>query len=106
MVESRPLTNETIFDLPAPPSSLAILGAGAIGCELALALSNVGVSVSLFEMAERVLPLENTWRAAVAMALESSGVDLYLGQGVSAVKGSGTVVVGGQKLNANAFWWR
>ena len=99
LVESRPLTNETIFDLPAPPSSLAILGAGAIGCELALALSRLGVSVSLFEMAERVLPLETPLASqAVAMALESSGVDLYLGQGVSAVKGSGTVVVGGQEI--------
>lgn len=99
LVESRPLTNETIFDLPAPPSSLAILGAGAIGCELALALSRLGVSVSLFEMAERVLPLETPLASqAVAMALESSGVDLYLGQGVSAVKGRGTVVVGGQEI--------
>ena len=99
LVESRPLTNETIFDLPAPPSSLAILGAGAIGCELAIALSRLGVSVSLFEMAERVLPLETLLASqAVAMALESSGVDLYLGQGVSAVKGSGTVVVGDQEI--------
>ena len=99
LVESRPLTNETIFDLPAPPSSLAILGAGAIGCELALALSRLGVSVSLFEMAERVLPLETPLVSqAVAMALESSGVDLYLGQGVSAVEGSGTVVVGDQEI--------
>ena len=99
LVESRPLTNETIFDLPAPPNSLAILGAGAIGCELALALSRLGVSVSLFEMAERVLPLETALASqAVAMALESSGVDLYLGQGVSAVKGSGTVVVGDQEI--------
>ena len=99
LVESRPLTNETIFDLPAPPSSLAILGAGAIGCELAIALSRLGVSVSLFEMAERVLPLETLLASqAVAMALESSGVDLYLGQGVSAVEGSGTVVVGDQEI--------
>ena len=99
LVESRPLTNETIFDLPAPPNSLAILGAGAIGCELALALSRLGVSVSLFEMAERVLPLETLLASqAVAMALESSGVDLYLGQGVSAVEGSGTVVVGDQEI--------
>ena len=100
LVESRPLTNETIFDLPAPPSSLAILGAGAIGCELALALSRLGVSVSLFEMAERVLPLETPLVSqAVAMALESSGVDIYLGQGVSAVKGSGTVVVGEKEID-------
>jgi pyruvate/2-oxoglutarate dehydrogenase complex dihydrolipoamide dehydrogenase (E3) component len=95
LIEARPLTNETVFDLPAPPKSLAILGAGAIGCELALAFSKLGVRVSLFEMAERVLPLETSLAGqAVAMALQSAGVDLYLGQGVSAVKGEGTVVVG------------
>lgn len=104
LVESRPLTNETIFDLPVPPSSLAILGAGAIGCELALALSRLGVSVSLFEMAERILPLETPLASqAVAMALESYGVDLYLGQGVSAVKGSGTVVVGNQEIECESI---
>ena len=95
LIEARPLTNETVFDLPAPPKSLAILGAGAIGCELALAFSKLGVRVSLFEMAERVLPLETPLAGqAVAMALQSAGVALHLGQGVSAVKGEGTVVVG------------
>ena len=41
--ESEPLTNETIFDLTEPPESLAILGAGAIGCELAQAFAGLGV---------------------------------------------------------------
>ena len=79
LTEARPLTNETVFDLPAPPKSLAILGAGAIGCELALAFSKLGVRVSLFEMAERVLPQETPLAGqAVAMALQSAGVALYL----------------------------
>ena len=99
LIEARPLTNETVFDLPAPPKSLAILGAGAIGCELALAFSKLGVRVSLFEMAECVLPLETPLAGqAVAMALQSAGVALYLGQGVSAVKGEGTIVVGDQEI--------
>ena len=37
--EAQPLTNETVFDLTEPPASLAILGAGAIGCELAQAFA-------------------------------------------------------------------
>ena len=40
--EAQPLTNETVFDLTEPPASLAILGAGAIGCELAQAFAGWG----------------------------------------------------------------
>ena len=35
LLASDPLTNESVFDLREKPESLAILGAGAIGCELA-----------------------------------------------------------------------
>ena len=40
--ESDPLTNETVFDLREKPESLAILGAGAIGCELAQVFARLG----------------------------------------------------------------
>ena len=84
--ESDPLTNETVFELREKPESIAILGAGAIGCELAQALSRLGVKVHLFELAERVLPLESPRASqAVADALEAAGVTLYLGKGVSEV---------------------
>jgi len=36
------LTNETVFDLSALPASLAVLGGGAIGCELAQAFARLG----------------------------------------------------------------
>ncbi len=85
--ESEPLTNETVFDLQSQPDSIAILGAGAIGCELALVFARLGVEVHLFELAPRVLPLEiAAASAAVHAALEGAGVNLHLGGGVESVQ--------------------
>ena len=79
-----PLTNETLFNLKAPPSSLAILGAGAIGCEMAQAFSRLGVDVHLFEMADRVLPLEEEEAsAAIESALTQAGTTVYLNSAVT-----------------------
>ncbi|MEN0110689.1 MAG: FAD-dependent oxidoreductase, partial [Planctomycetota bacterium] len=41
------LTNETVFSLTEAPASLAVLGAGPIGCELSQAMARLGVSVTL-----------------------------------------------------------
>ncbi len=82
----EPLTNESIFDLVAPPDRLSILGAGPIGCEMAQAMARLGVRVHLFEMADRVLPSESAGAgSALAKALESDGVTLHLGSLVSDV---------------------
>ncbi|MCX7283300.1 MAG: dihydrolipoyl dehydrogenase [Novosphingobium sp.] len=50
----RVLTNETIFDLPDLPRTLAVIGSGAIGLELAQAMARLGVQVTLFDKAERL----------------------------------------------------
>lgn len=84
--EADPLTNETVFDLEMRPPRLAILGAGAIGCELAQVFARLGTEVHLFEMADRVLPLEcEAASAALAVAMQELGVHLHLGKAVSKV---------------------
>lgn len=84
----EPLTNETLFDLREPPASLAILGAGAVGCEMAQAFVRLGIEVQLFEMAERVLPLEEEEASAVvAQALARDGVALHLNAPVLRISG-------------------
>ena len=86
LAECRPLTNETLFDLKKLPASLAILGAGAIGCEMAQAFVRLDVEIHLFEMADRVLPLEEPEAStAVARSLQRDGVALHLGTPVSSV---------------------
>jgi dihydrolipoamide dehydrogenase len=47
-------TNETIFDRDELPRSLAVIGAGALGLELAQAFASLGVEVVVFERGERV----------------------------------------------------
>jgi dihydrolipoamide dehydrogenase len=43
------LTNETIFDLPDLPRSIAVIGAGPLGLELAQALARLGVVTTVFD---------------------------------------------------------
>ncbi|MEN9934158.1 MAG: hypothetical protein RLZZ387_737 [Chloroflexota bacterium] len=51
----RMLTNETIFELPAAPRHLAILGGGVIGMELAFAFRKLGSRVTVVTTAPRVM---------------------------------------------------
>ncbi len=87
LAEAGARTNETIFDLETAPRRLAVLGAGPIGCELALAFARLGVEVHLLEAQPRVLPLEDADAAAlVAAALERAGVRLHLGVRIERVE--------------------
>ncbi|MDA8196144.1 MAG: NAD(P)/FAD-dependent oxidoreductase [Actinomycetota bacterium] len=60
------LTNESIFDLEELPARTLVIGGGAIGCELALALRGYGSKVTLVEFAPRILPLEEARASAIA----------------------------------------
>jgi dihydrolipoamide dehydrogenase len=48
-----------------PPKTLAVVGAGAIGCEFADVYAAFGTQVTIIEMADRVLPLEDRDCSAV-----------------------------------------
>jgi dihydrolipoamide dehydrogenase len=50
------LTSDELLDLRELPRSAAVIGAGAIGCEFASMLSDLGVHVSLLEVLPKILP--------------------------------------------------
>ncbi len=84
------LTNEDLWDLKVRPDSLGILGGGPIGCELAQAMARLGVKVTVFEMEPRLLPREEPEASAVVQsALEADGVNVAVGQAVTAVRAIG-----------------
>ena len=49
------LTSDTVWALPAPPKRLAVIGAGAIGVEMAQIFQDFGCKVTLLEAQERIL---------------------------------------------------
>lgn len=88
------LTNERLFELTELPRRLHIIGAGAIGCEMAQAFARLGSKVSLIEMADRVLPIEDPEASAiVGQRLADEGVELLHGAQVVRVE-PGRLVLG------------
>jgi pyruvate/2-oxoglutarate dehydrogenase complex dihydrolipoamide dehydrogenase (E3) component len=80
------LTNETVFDLPALPASLAVLGGGAIGCELAQAFARLGSRVTVIEGLDRLLPREDPEAAhVIAAVFAREGIGVRTGTSVVGV---------------------
>lgn len=53
------LTNETVFSLTERPETLAVIGGGPIGCELAQAFNRLGSKVTLIQRNAQFLPRED-----------------------------------------------
>lgn len=71
------LTNENFFNLENLPSSLLILGGGAIGCEMASALNRLGVNVTIIEMQDRILAKEDAELAEhLTMLMRQEGITI------------------------------
>ncbi|MCW6037698.1 mercuric reductase [Spirulina subsalsa FACHB-351] len=69
------LTNEQVFSLTKQPPSLAIIGAGPIGCELGQAFHRLGTTVTILASREHILPKEEPEAAQVVeQQFESEGI--------------------------------
>lgn len=63
-----------------PPASLAIVGAGAIGCEFADVYAAFGTKVTIIEAIDRILPLEDREASAVVeKSYRKRGIDIHTG---------------------------
>ena len=77
------------------PSSLLVLGGGAVGVELAQVYTRFGVRTTLVQGTERILPRDHPKSSeALRAQLEEEGVDIRTGVTATAVKvgGSGRLV--------------
>ncbi len=73
------LTSDTVFDLAEVPESVAIIGGGYIGLELATYFSDVGSRVTVFEMLPQVASgCDVDISTGLLQALQRRGVTFYL----------------------------
>jgi pyruvate/2-oxoglutarate dehydrogenase complex dihydrolipoamide dehydrogenase (E3) component len=87
-------TNREVVKATTAPKSLAVIGGGAIGCELAQGFARFGTSVTVVEAAPHLLmPEEPEAGAVVRSALERDGVVVHEGVGVQSVARGGDGVV-------------
>jgi dihydrolipoyl dehydrogenase len=61
----RILNSDLVLELAHVPSSMVVLGAGAVGLELASVMQSFGCQTTLVELMDQVLPLEDPDIAAV-----------------------------------------
>jgi dihydrolipoamide dehydrogenase len=74
------LTHQELWELKKLPSSLAIVGAAATGCQLASILDAFGTKVYLFERAERILRAEDEdVSKIVSRGFEQHGIQIIAG---------------------------
>ncbi|HEX7126168.1 MAG TPA: mercuric reductase [Thermodesulfobacteriota bacterium] len=95
LAEAAPLTNETVFSLESLPERLAVIGAGAAGCELAQAFARFGSRVTLLEAAPRILPREDPDAARLVEAsMTRDGVVVQAGVALERVerRGAGAAI--------------
>src|SRR5271165_3094182 len=76
---------------PALPKRLLVVGSGAIGIEFASFYSNMGAEVTVVEVLDRILPVEDEEISAFARkAFEKQGMAIHTGATVKGVKRNGT----------------
>jgi pyruvate/2-oxoglutarate dehydrogenase complex dihydrolipoamide dehydrogenase (E3) component len=72
------LTNETIFDLETVPKSIAFIGAGPIGTELAQAFSRLGSKVHMLLHGDHILSREDPEiQEIMEKKIEEEGITLH-----------------------------
>ncbi|MGH9153816.1 MAG: dihydrolipoyl dehydrogenase [Acidimicrobiales bacterium] len=90
------MTSDEVLDLTELPGTAAVIGAGAIGCEFASMMSDLGTKVTMLEALPTMLPgCDADVVKVVAKSFEKRGIDVHLGVQVSGHQprdGGGTTV--------------
>lgn len=83
----RVMTSRQALEMKKQPKSIVIVGAGAIGAEFAYFLNAFGTKVTLVEMMDQILPVEDHETAAVAQrAFKKQGIDCRVSTAVQNIQ--------------------
>jgi dihydrolipoamide dehydrogenase len=81
------LSSDDVLILDRAPKSMAVVGAGAVGCEFADVFNAFGTQVTLIEVMPTVLPLEDAdVSAELAKAFKKRKIDVVTGAKISGAK--------------------
>jgi dihydrolipoamide dehydrogenase len=102
--DSTILTNIEILELNAPPKSLVVIGAGAVGVEFASIFRSFGTEVTILEFLPRLVPVEDEEISKeLARVFRKRGVETQTGAKVEKVeKTAAGVKVGYTDANGKA----
>ena len=90
LADASPWTNREIFKIRRNPASLIVLGGGAIGLELAQAMSRYGTTVTVIEALDRILaPEEPESSELLTTVLRAEGIEVRVGVAASSVSRAG-----------------
>jgi dihydrolipoamide dehydrogenase len=81
------ISSDEALLLEAAPKTLAIVGAGAVGCEFADVFNAFGTQVTLLEVLPRILPVEDAEMSdVVAKAFKKRGITVVAGAQIQKVE--------------------
>jgi dihydrolipoamide dehydrogenase len=85
--DERILTNIEILEMSAPPKSLVVIGAGAVGVEFASIFRSFGTEVTILEFLPRMVPVEDEEISKeLARVFRKRGIDTNVGAKVEKVE--------------------
>lgn len=94
------MTSDEFLSMDPLPSSAVVIGGGAIGCEFASTMSDMGTDVTILEALPKILPgCEADVTRAVHQSFKKRNIDIKTGVAVTGhelKKGSGTTVSFGE----------
>jgi dihydrolipoamide dehydrogenase len=81
------ISSDHALFLDKVPTSMAVIGGGVIGCEMASCYGRFGTRVSIFELANQILPMEDSDAAAeLAKALKKQNCEIHTGIRIAKVE--------------------
>ena len=94
------ISSDTALNWDKPPSRVCIVGAGAIGCEFASLLVDLGSEVTVVELEEEILPgLDKRTSGELRKQLTKRGVNFKLQTSIESVNEKELVFSDGEKEN-------
>lgn len=84
---SRIHDSDTILEISRIPKSIAIIGAGVIGCEYATIFATMGSKVCLINSSDTILPfLDREIAGELVSEMRSAGIEIVFGASLGSVK--------------------